>query len=59
MPRTARIVVPDVPHHITPRGNNRQDVFFVDDARRVSLSILKEPSETFGLEIKKSQKGRL
>jgi len=31
MPRTARIVVPDIPHHITQRGNNCQDVFFVDD----------------------------
>jgi len=51
MPRTARIVVPDIPHHITQRGNNRQDVFFVDDDRRVYLSILKEQSEKFGLEI--------
>ena len=51
MPRTARIVVPDVPHHITQRGNNRQDVFFVDDDRRVYLSILKEQSEKFGLDI--------
>lgn len=51
MPRTARIVVPDVPHHITQRGNNRQDVFFVDDGRRVYLSIFKEQSEKYGLEI--------
>ncbi len=51
MPRTARIVVPDIPHHITQRGNNRQDVFFVDDDRRVYLSILKEQSEQYGLEI--------
>ena len=35
MQRTARIVVPDVSHHITQRGNNRQDVFFIDDDRRV------------------------
>jgi putative transposase len=51
MPRTARIVVPDVSHHITQRGNNRQDVFFVDDDRRVYLSILKEHCEQYGLEI--------
>ena len=51
MPRTARIVVPDIPHHITQRGNNRQDVFFVNDDQRVYLSILKEQSEKFGLEI--------
>jgi putative transposase len=51
MPRTARIAIPEVPHHITQRGNNRQDVFFVDDDRRVYLSILKEQSEKYGLEI--------
>ena len=51
MPRTSRIAVPEVPHHITQRGNNRQDVFFVDDDRRVYLSILKEQSEKYGLEI--------
>lgn len=31
MARLARIVVPDVPHHVTQRGNRRQDVFFADD----------------------------
>jgi REP element-mobilizing transposase RayT len=31
MLRTARIAIPDILHHITQRGNNRQDVFFVDD----------------------------
>jgi putative transposase len=42
MPRTARIVVPDVPHHVTQRGNNRQDIFFVEDDRRVYLKLLVE-----------------
>jgi len=51
MPRTARIAIVDVPHHITQRGNNRQDVFFVDDDRRVYLSILKEHSDQYGLDI--------
>ena len=32
MPRVARILVPGVPHHITQRGNNRQDVFYADVA---------------------------
>ena len=31
MPRTARIVVPGVPHHVTQRGNRRQQVFFGPD----------------------------
>ena len=51
MPRTGRIAIVDVPHHITQRGNNRQDVFFVDDDRHVYLSILKEQAEKYTLEI--------
>jgi putative transposase len=31
MARLARIVVPDVAHHVTQRGNRRQTVFFGDD----------------------------
>jgi putative transposase len=30
MARIARIVVPDVAHHVTQRGNRRQEVFFSD-----------------------------
>jgi len=26
MPRMARIVIPDIPHHIIQRGNRRQNV---------------------------------
>ena len=51
MPRVARIVVPGVPHHITQRGNNQQDVFFVDDDRRVYLALLKQQSHKFGLDV--------
>src|SRR4030042_765949 len=51
MPRLARMVIPGVPHHITQRGNNRQDVFFVDDDRRVYLSLLQEPSRRYGLQL--------
>ena len=31
MARLARLVVPDVPHHITQRGNRRQPVFFGEE----------------------------
>lgn len=41
MPRLARIVVPGAAHHITQRGNNRQEVFFVEDDRTVYLSFLR------------------
>ena len=47
----ARTVMPGVPHHITQRGNNRQDVFFVDDDRRFYLELLKEQCDEHGLEI--------
>lgn len=30
MPRLARVIVPGVPHHITQRGNRRQQTFFND-----------------------------
>ncbi|NLV44473.1 MAG: transposase [Candidatus Hydrogenedentes bacterium] len=51
MPRTARIVVPEVPHHITQRGNNKQDIFFVDDDRYVYLELLGAQGAKYGLHI--------
>ncbi len=51
MPRVARVVVPGGPHHLTQRGNNRQDVFFTDDDRRFYLETLKQHSERFGFEV--------
>lgn len=36
------------PHHVTQRGNNRQDVFFVDDDRRVYLELLQAHCERYG-----------
>lgn len=39
MPRRARLVVPDVPHHITQRGRDRRTIFFTagDATRYVAL----------------------
>ena len=51
MPRVARIVVPEVAHHVTQRGNNRQDVFFVDDDRREYLALLKQQAHRHGLTV--------
>ena len=31
MARIARVVVPDLPHHVTQRGNRREPVFFEAD----------------------------
>lgn len=51
MPRVARLVVPGIPRHITQRGNNRQDVFFVDDDRIFYLRMLRKYSDENGLEV--------
>jgi putative transposase len=51
MPRVARIVVPNVPHHVTQRGNNRQEVFFVDDDRRAYLKTLAEQCRKHGVRV--------
>jgi putative transposase len=40
MPRLARPVFPEVPHHITQRGNRREDVFFSDEDRAAYLTWL-------------------
>jgi len=36
------VVVAGCPHHVTQRGNNRQDVFFGDNDRRYYLRLLAE-----------------
>lgn len=40
MPRTARIVIPEIPYHVTSRGNRQQDVFFTIDDRTSYLNWL-------------------
>jgi predicted aspartyl protease len=47
MSRQARLVVPGCPHHVTERGNHRQDVFFVE-AELGMVSPELRPA-TFGL----------
>jgi putative transposase len=44
-------VVSGVPHHVTQRGNNCQDVFFVDDDRRMYLSYLRESTLRNGVAV--------
>ena len=51
MPRVARIVIPGLPHHVTQRGNNHQDVFFTDDDRRAYLEFVKREAVRWGLEL--------
>lgn len=42
MARLPRIVIPDVPHHVTQRGNRRLPVFFGDDDRALYLALVAE-----------------
>ena len=51
MARTARIVIPGEPHHITQRGNNKQDVFLSNQDRTAYLRFLKEESHRHGVHI--------
>jgi putative transposase len=51
MPRAARVVFPGFAHHVTQRGNNSQDVFFVDDDRRVYLRLLRQSAARSGLSV--------
>ncbi len=38
-------------HHVTQRGNNRQDVFFVDADRRAYLGYLQDAAGRFALRV--------
>ncbi len=49
MPRLARIVLSRQPHHVTQRGNDRRDVFFVDDDRPTCVGLLRVHCERFGV----------
>ena len=40
MARIARIVVANLPHHITQRGNRRQKTFFQDEDYRLYRSLM-------------------
>jgi putative transposase len=51
MPRRSRLVVPEIAHHITQRGNDRQAVFFSADDRRLYLHLLAQQAAACGTHI--------
>ncbi|HAV42024.1 MAG TPA: transposase [Acidobacteria bacterium] len=51
MPRTARIVVPGIPHHVIQRGNRSEVVFFKEEDRRTYLKILTFFAKKYKVEI--------
>ena len=51
MPRIARTVAPDYPHHVTQRGNYQQPVFDEEDDFCQYLKWLQEYSKKYALKI--------
>ncbi|MCR4319882.1 MAG: transposase [Candidatus Brocadiaceae bacterium] len=51
MPRTARVVVPNYIHHITQRGNYRQNIFQDDEDRLRYLSWINEYGKKYNLSL--------
>ena len=51
MPRMARVVVPRYPHHVTQRGNRRQQTFFCEDDYSAYLALMAEWCGLYGVEI--------
>ncbi|NOZ22775.1 MAG: transposase [Planctomycetes bacterium] len=51
MTRRARNVFPNVPHHVTQRGNFRMDVFHDDEDRRRYLDWLRHYANAYALEL--------
>ena len=49
MARFARVVVVDVAHHVTQRGNGRQVILSSDGDRVAYLELLRQYSELHGL----------
>ena len=51
MARLARVVVPGVPHHITQRGNRRQQTFFGDGDYEAYVTLMAEWCGRRGVEV--------
>ena len=51
MARLARVVVPDVPHHVTQRGNRCQPTFFSETDYEAYLDLMAEWCRRLGVEV--------
>ncbi len=51
MARSARVVIPGLPHHITQRGNRRQQTFFNDEDYVAYLELMAQWCRDEGVEI--------
>ncbi len=51
MPRAVRVVAVGAPHHLTQRGNNRQNIFLVDTDRLAYLERLQQDCRSCGVRL--------
>src|ERR1700690_36453 len=51
MARLPRVVIVDVPHHVTQRGNGRQAIFSSDSDRLAYLELLRQHCELYRLSL--------
>lgn len=51
MPRIARVCAVGYSHHITQRGNNKENVFFDDEDRRFYLDVLQRYTNKYGIKV--------
>ena len=51
MSRLSRVVIPGLPHHVTQRGNRREQVFFGDGDYRYYLKLVAAAAQAAGAEI--------
>ena len=51
MARLARVVVPGMPHHVTQRGNRRQETFFGDEDYAAYLDLMRDRCREEGVAI--------
>ncbi len=51
MTRLARVVIPGVPHHVTQRGNRRQQTFFQDEDYAAYLDLMAKECREQGVAV--------
>jgi len=51
MARIARVIAPGYPHHVTQRGNRRQQTFFCDDDYRAYLDLMSQWCRKYQVDI--------
>ena len=51
MPRRARVVIPGCPHHVTQRGNRRQQTFFETADYLCYIAHLREWCRRFSIDV--------